>query len=147
MVETKEPESFKNLVVSENREEYVNELADLESDDIEKYIRMKYQSYLKEQAETAPEDHQKEISNPQQAYRPKYDSCRPSQGQSETESYTNYYKPASYEYNNPLVWQSNEEKADPIEYQPYQASIPSGNTNRFSIEQDLQQDYVSSRRN
>jgi hypothetical protein len=38
-------------VVSEQKEEYVNELVDLENDDIEKYIRMKYQSYLNERSE------------------------------------------------------------------------------------------------
>jgi hypothetical protein len=147
VVETKEPESFKNLVVSDNREEYVNELADLESDDIEKYIRMKYQLYLKEQAETVPEDNEREVSSPQEAYRPKYD-YKPSQGPSEADvAYRDYYQPTSYEYKNPLVWQSNEDRSGPAEYQPYQPSIPSGNTNRFSIEQDIQQDYTSSHRN
>jgi hypothetical protein len=45
-VHTEEPESFKNLKVTAKQEEYVNELVDLENDDIEKYIRMKYQSYI-----------------------------------------------------------------------------------------------------
>lgn len=50
-VHTEEPESFKNLKVTEQKEEYVNELVDLESDDIEKYIRMKYQSYISEHSQ------------------------------------------------------------------------------------------------
>ena len=48
---TEEPESFKNLKVTQQKEEYVNDLVDLESDDIEKYIRMKYQSYINEHSE------------------------------------------------------------------------------------------------
>lgn len=50
-VHSEEPESFKNLKVTTQKEEYVNELADLESDDIEKYIRMKYQTYISEKSE------------------------------------------------------------------------------------------------